>query len=124
MRMFYRSVGFVAALGLMASCGSSSTPAPSTTPSPANANTASVTVPQSDGYGQSSFNPADVTVPVNGTVAWSNNDSIEHHPTADDGSWNVDLGPGGGGQMSFKTAGTFSYHCSIHPNMTGVITVH
>ena len=124
MRMFYRMAGFVAALGLMASCGSSSTPASSTTPSPANANTASVSIPQGDGYGATVFNPANVTVPVNGNVAWSNNDTIEHHPTADDGSWNVDLGPGGSGQEAFKTAGTYSYHCSIQPKMTGVITLH
>ena len=124
MRMWYRSAWVVAAIGLMASCGSSSTPSPSTTPSPANANTAAVSIPSSQGYGQTSFTPADVTVPVNGAVAWSNDDQIEHHPTADDGSWDVDLGPGGSGQETFKTAGSYSYHCSIHPNMTGVITVH
>jgi plastocyanin len=25
--------------------------------------------------------------------------------------------------MSFPTAGSFTYHCSIHPGMTGTVTV-
>jgi plastocyanin len=26
--------------------------------------------------------------------------------------------------MTFQNAGTFPYHCSIHPGMVGTITVH
>jgi plastocyanin len=65
-----------------------------------------------------------VNIPVGGQVQFNNTDSVEHHPTADDGSWNGDLGANGGGfSKTFATPGTYTYHCSIHPNMTGTIVV-
>jgi plastocyanin len=82
-----------------------------------------VSVPSSQGYGASSFVPGGVTIPVGGSVDWSSLDSIEHHPTADDGSWNDDLPAMGSASQTFTTAGTYSYHCSIHPSMTGSVTV-
>ncbi len=125
MRMLYRPALLVAVIGMLASCGSSPSTTPSTTPSSSNPNAAlaSVNVPNSQGYGTSSFVPGAVTIPVGGTVAWNSSDTIEHHPTADDGSWNDDLPAGGSASQMFATAGTYSYHCSIHPSMTGTITV-
>jgi plastocyanin len=124
MRMLYRSALLVVVIGMLASCSNSASPASPSTP-PSNANSAAVNVPNTGGYGvgASSFVPGVVTIPVGGNVNWSNSDSIEHHPTADDGSWNEDLPAGGGAAHSFSTPGTYSYHCSIHPSMTGTITV-
>lgn len=123
MRMFYRSAMLAAALGLLASCSNSST-TPTDPGTGGNADQASVTVPQSDAYGQTVFDPHSVNISVGGQVQFSNTDSIEHHPTADDGSWNGDLGANGGAfSHTFTTPGTYSYHCSIHPNMTGQIVV-
>jgi plastocyanin len=33
------------------------------------------------------------------------------------------VAPGGTFSMTFPTAGTFPYHCGIHPNMVGTVTV-
>lgn len=124
MRMLYRSALLVVVIGMLASCSNSASPTSPSTP-PSNANSAAVNVPNTGGYGvgASSFVPGVVTIPVGGNVNWSNSDSIEHHPTADDGAWNEDLPAGGSAAHSFSTPGTYSYHCSIHPSMTGTITV-
>jgi len=122
MRMLYRPVLLVVVIGTLASCSKSASTDPSSPPS-SNGNTAAVNVPSSGGYGLSSFVPPNVTIPVGGSVDWSNSDTFEHHPTADDGSWNADLPAGSDASVRFPTAGTYSYHCSIHPSMTGTITV-
>lgn len=73
------------------------------------------------------FSPATVTIKVGQTVAWTNNGQVAHNVTADDGSWSSGLlngatnsggyGTGSGGSYghTFNTAGTFGYHCSVHP---------
>jgi plastocyanin len=67
-------------------------------------------------------NPLAVTVGT--TVTWTNNDSIAHDSVADNGLWNSGiLGPGQSFQFRFATAGTFTYKCTIHPNMVGTVTV-
>ncbi len=77
------------------------------------------------------FNPSSITVPVNTTVKWTNNDGsmIPHTVT----STTVPLnGAFDSGQMGFGTsvcfkftsAGAFNYHCSNHPTtMIGLVTV-
>ncbi|MGH9410633.1 MAG: plastocyanin/azurin family copper-binding protein [Vicinamibacterales bacterium] len=58
------------------------------------------------------------------TVTWTNTDSIPHTTTADGGQWNSGvIQPGAQFNFTFSSAGTFAYHCSIHPNMVGTITV-
>jgi plastocyanin len=70
------------------------------------------------------FNPSSVTVAVGGTVTWTNNDSVQHTVTADDGSFNSGpLDPGKTFTQTFAKAGTVGFHCSIHPSMTGQVTV-
>jgi plastocyanin len=61
---------------------------------------------------------------VNGTVNWVNSDSIAHTSTANDGSWaSATLSPGQTFSRTFTAAGTFPYHCAIHPNMVGTVIV-
>ena len=70
------------------------------------------------------FSPTSVTVPVGGTVTWKFDDSTQHTVTADDNSFASS--PMANGQIfthTFTTAGTVTYHCSIHPTMTGTIVV-
>lgn len=70
------------------------------------------------------FSPADLTVPVGTAVTWTNNDSTTHTATSDDGSFDCGLISGGQSfTFTFSTAGTFSYHCKIHPSMVAKITV-
>ncbi|HEX5015769.1 MAG TPA: plastocyanin/azurin family copper-binding protein [Candidatus Limnocylindrales bacterium] len=72
----------------------------------------------------SSFSPGDVTVTVGDTVTWTNSDQISHTATADGGSFDTGvLGNNESGTITFSTAGSFPYHCTIHTNMTGTITV-
>jgi plastocyanin len=72
-----------------------------------------------------SFGPASLTVPVGATVTWTNKDPAEHTVTADDGSFESQKLPTGQTfSQTFAKAGTFSYHCTIHPTMTASITVH
>lgn len=76
------------------------------------------------------FNPASLTVAVGTTVTWTNNDAIAHTVTSDtglfdSGSISATGGYSGGGTYSytFATAGTYNYHCMIHPMMTAKIIV-
>jgi plastocyanin len=71
-----------------------------------------------------SFRPGAITVHVGDTVTWSNHDAPTHTATADDGSFDTGKLPSGrSGSHTFTSAGTFSYHCSIHPSMHGTVTV-
>lgn len=71
-----------------------------------------------------SYSPATLTVKVGDTVTWTNNDSLEHSATAGDNSFDTGLlSPGESGTVTFSKAGTFVYHCQIHPSMTGTIVV-
>jgi plastocyanin len=68
------------------------------------------------------FSPASITVGVGGTVTWTNQDGVAH--TATGTSFNTgNLNRGQSGSATFNQAGTFPYHCSIHPNMTGTVSV-
>lgn len=70
------------------------------------------------------FSPPSLTVKVGATVTWTNNDTVTHTVVADDGSFKSgDLGQGASYQFTFKTAGTYTYKCSIHPSMTGTVVV-
>jgi plastocyanin len=70
------------------------------------------------------FAPADIEVAVGDTVTWTNEDSAPHTATADDDSFDTgQLGQGDSGEATFDEAGEFAYACSIHPDMTGTVTV-
>ncbi len=70
------------------------------------------------------FDPAALTIPTGTTVTWTNNDTASHTVTGDDGSWGSNsLAKGDTFSFTFTTAGTFSYHCGVHPSMTATITV-
>jgi plastocyanin/predicted lipoprotein with Yx(FWY)xxD motif len=70
------------------------------------------------------FAPVDITVTVGETVTWTNADSPSHTVTADDGSFDSGgIAPGATFSQSFTKAGTYAYHCTIHPSMTGTVTV-
>ena len=66
----------------------------------------------------------DLTVPVGTTVVIRNEDSAPHTFSADDGSFDSGSIDGGGTfEFTFTEAGTFAFHCNVHPAMTGTITV-
>lgn len=70
------------------------------------------------------FSPQTVTVKVGDTVTWTNKDAAPHNATADDKSWQTTtLAQGESASVTFTTAGTFPYICTIHPNMTATVIV-
>ncbi len=111
-------VGLMA--GVLAGCsksGSSYGMSPSPPPPPA----PSPNVVTISGY---AFSPATLTVSKGATVTWQNNDPVTHTATANSGAWNTgNISSGGSGTVTFSSSGTFAYHCSIHPMMTGTIVV-
>ncbi|RLU81554.1 plastocyanin [Streptomyces griseocarneus] len=71
-----------------------------------------------------SFDPQSVTVQVQDTVVWINQDPENHTTTSDSGVWNSGvLSTGQSFPFTFGTAGTFPYHCEIHRFMTGTVVV-
>jgi plastocyanin len=70
------------------------------------------------------FSPASVTVHVGDLVTWRNTGKEPHTATADDGSFDTGtVTAGGSASHMFTSAGTFTYVCTIHPNMKGTVRV-
>jgi plastocyanin len=94
-----------------------------------------------------SYSPATVTVKVGTTVQWVNNGPSAHTVTSDSGVWDSGVlsapssamgstgygtaagsTSGGAFQRTFTQAGTYPYHCTIHPptlypNFRGTVVV-
>jgi plastocyanin len=65
-----------------------------------------------------------LNVAVGTTVTWRNTDSTSHTSTSNAPGWNSGtVAPGGQFSFAFQTAGTFPYHCAIHPGMVGTVVV-
>ncbi|MDB5160889.1 MAG: blue (type 1) copper domain protein [Candidatus Saccharibacteria bacterium] len=72
------------------------------------------------------FSPASISVKKGTTIKWINQDNIPHTATENDGKngpSSPQLAHGETYSFTFNEVGTFHYHCSIHPNMTAVVTV-
>lgn len=129
----------VGAVLVLAACSSSgSTAAPSAAAPTAQASTAAsapaaggAACAQSASAGQVAvtikdfaFGPADIKAKVGDTVTFTNNDSAPHTATLDDGSCSTGtISPGSSDGLRFTAAGTYPFHCKIHSNMKGTITV-
>ncbi|MCU1502627.1 MAG: plastocyanin, partial [Ilumatobacteraceae bacterium] len=69
------------------------------------------------------FEPPIVSVPVGGTVTWTNTHTQPHTATSAGNFDTGSLAPGASKAITFATAGSFTYICSFHPFMTGTVTV-
>jgi len=70
------------------------------------------------------FSPQSDTISVNDSVRWTNNGIANHTSTSDTRIWSSGLlAPSQSYLRQFTTPGTFSYACSVHVFMTGVIVV-
>ena len=82
-------------------------------------------------YPNKGFTPDNITVVlgVNNTVTWTNNDVSIHTVTSSSvpsGASPFDSGfldTGATFSYTFTTPGVYEYHCTIHPWMTGTVTV-
>ena len=127
--MFIRGVSWIAftlivSIGTSA-CGGSSNSTPQ--PSPLGPGV-DATVRIKGNLGSSSYVPSPQQVRVGQTVNWLNDDGIEHTATLE-GVFDIGrVAPHSahsenGDGVTFRTAGTFTYHCTIHPSMVGTIVV-
>ena len=74
------------------------------------------------------YTPASLTIDPGTKIAWINQDNTAHTITSDskDGGQSWDSGNIDQNKFyarTFNTPGTYTYHCTIHPNMKGTIVV-
>ena len=114
-----------------ATSGTTPTATSGTTPSPTNApsgNTMKISI-TTDSSGNFTFSPATITIKAGTTVVWTNMTGAPHTVTSDDGKTfdsgiaNPISASGGTFKFTFNTAGTFAYHCQIHPFMKANVIV-
>jgi plastocyanin len=69
------------------------------------------------------FFPRDLTVGVGTEVTWANRDSVPHDATSGD-EWGTGLlRENESASLSFSEPGSYDYICTVHPDMTGTLTV-
>jgi len=71
------------------------------------------------------FAPATVTVVEGTMITWKNKDAVDHTVTSNDGTSFSSGTISSQGTFSFTpmVAGSYPYHCSIHPTETGIVQV-
>lgn len=70
------------------------------------------------------FAPSQLDVLPGETVEWTNMSPRLHTVTSDSGAFGSDaLEPGATFAQRFDTTGSYAYHCTIHPAMTGEVDV-
>lgn len=70
------------------------------------------------------FNQKSITVKKGTKVVWTNKDGMGHTVAQDNGSpISPVISTNGTYSYTFNSVGTFPYHCSTHPNMTGTVVV-
>jgi plastocyanin len=117
----------VSLAALTSACGRASNPTPQPSPNPLGPGI-DATVRIKGNLGGSSYVPSPLQLRVGQTVNWLNEDSIEHTATLQGVFDTGRISPTSahsenGDQVTFRTAGTFTYHCTIHPSMVGTIVV-
>ena len=71
-----------------------------------------------------SFGPATLTVSAGTTVTWTNRDDTPHTVAAKDRTFKSKvMDTDESYSFTFSTPGEYAYFCSLHPHMTGTITV-
>jgi plastocyanin len=121
-------VSAVAGAALVASaCGgaaqpaaAATTPTPSPSPSTAAANPVATT---SVSIANFAFSPAAITVKAGSTVTWTNQDQDAHTVAITGSPVSQPLQNGDTFTHAFGQPGTYSYLCTIHPFMRGMVVV-
>ena len=107
--------------------GGTSTPATAATAATSTHGTAATAGPVPISLKDIAFHPQNVAVHEGQAVRWTNDDDVAHTVTAQSGA-TFDSGTLKPGIKAFyettmRNAGTVTYHCTIHPNMTGRIKI-
>ncbi len=115
-RYFVAALAAVALVLALSACGSSSSAA--TSASTSAGATAHVTIKNFH------YTSDHLQVAAGTKVVFTNEDNQAHTATADMGAFNTGpIAPGTSKTVSLPRPGTFAYHCSFHPFMTGTIVV-
>jgi plastocyanin len=70
------------------------------------------------------FAPKTVNINQDDSVTWTNGDTINHQVVANNGGFaSPILGPGKSWTRKFDSGGTYRYHDSLHPALTGSVVV-
>jgi len=124
--MSFRLAAILTISAAITACGGSSAPsAPSAAPTPAPPGSTSVTIPGGASIlTTTAFGANPLTITAGTTISWLNDDNTTHTSSADAGQWaSGNMTPGARFNFTFASAGRFTYHCQIHPNMVGTIVV-
>lgn len=116
------SLATVAAL-LLVACGGGGT---TTTSTPTTTTPTVVKVKIVEQNNMYSFQPATLSIKVGTQVVWTNTTDAPHTVTSDTGGvfgTTSNLTSNQTFMFTFTTAGTFAYHCNVHPYMKAAITV-
>ncbi len=123
-------LGALALLAVTAGCSGGDDPTPASTATTTPTATATATTP-SPAPGDSvvvmvdfAYEPAEVTVAAGATLQVRNADVAPHTITAADGSFDTGaIIAGASGALTVASPGQFDFRCTLHPSMTGVLTV-
>jgi plastocyanin len=70
------------------------------------------------------YTPATISVSAGTTITWTNKDGVAHTVTSDTGLFDSgNISTNGTYSHTFDTAGTYTYHCTIHIFMKGTVSV-
>jgi plastocyanin len=71
------------------------------------------------------FDPEEATAGVGEKICWTNEDTVDHDAVANSGASfkSALFGEGKTFTTTVDSAGTVKYECTVHPGMTGEITV-
>ena len=105
-----------------AACGQANAVTASPAPASGASGSSSTVEVKIEGF---AFSPDTITIPVGTEVNWINMDSAPHNVTSDMGSEldSPSMAQGDIFTHVFSTAGTFTYHCGIHPSMKATVVV-
>jgi plastocyanin len=124
---YHAQVGMIGYLVVLPNAGYKQSSSSTTTTSASGGSSVAVTIVAGAGTPPNKgFSPDNITVVigVNNTVTWTNDDSSIHTVTGNDGTFDSGfLDTGTSYTHTFTTPGVYEYHCTIHPWMTGFVTV-
>ena len=70
------------------------------------------------------FVPSRIEIEAGSTVQWTNRDPLQHTVTATDGSFtSPQFGLDATWRHTFPKPGTYTYYCTLHPNMKATVVV-
>lgn len=127
MKFFVRAIGIAVAVGAVASCGGGGGTITGVTPGPSTCTGGTFCM------GSANFIPTSANAAVGATVTWVNNSGVDHNVIFDNPAAAQGVGGGASGNIGtissgsqsrmFTTAGVITFHCTIHPGMSGSLTV-